>query len=63
MSMYLIWCFNDTKTEHKTPSDKEAEKIYAKAVKSGLYSSVVLRKEEKTHGYAIKFWSINDELN
>jgi len=57
MSRYLIWCFNDTRIEHKTTSEKEAKKFYEKAIKRGCYSSIVLRKEEKNHGYAIKSWS------
>jgi len=63
MSKFLIWCFNDThtiRTEEKTTSEKKAHRIYAKAVKSGLYSSVTLRKESRTHGYAIKSWSKDD---
>lgn len=63
MATYLIWCFNNTKTikhEEKTLSEKQAHKLYAKAVKSGLYSSVTMRKECQTHGYAIKSWSKDD---
>lgn len=60
MSRFLIWCFNDTRSsrkESKTSSEKEANRMYAQAVKSGLYSSVTLRREEKTYGKAIKSWS------
>lgn len=61
MSKYLIWCFNDTREEKSTSSEKEAQRFYEKAINSGLYSSVVLRKEERDHGYAIKSWSKNDD--
>lgn len=57
---YLIWCINVTKTtmtKRETFSLSAAQRIYANAVKSGIYYSVTLRKEENTRGYAIKSWS------
>lgn len=60
MSKFLVWCFNNTKdarTENKTFSEKAAQRMYCNAIKSGNYSSVVLRREERTHGYAIRSWS------
>lgn len=57
MSKYLVWCFNDIKTENKYSTEKEANEAYENAIKSRHYSSAILRKEEKTHGYAIKSWS------
>lgn len=60
MGKYLVWCFNDTRTEHKTSSEEVAQRIYDEAIKSGRFSSVTMRKEERTHGYAIKSWSVND---
>lgn len=63
MAKYLIWCFNnDTRTEYKESSKRKAERIYSQAIKSNLYSSVVLRVEKNLHGYAIKSWSKNDEI-
>ena len=55
MSKYLVLC--DAIEVMKTFSEKEAQGCYANAVKSQKYSSVVLRIEEKTHGYAVKSWS------
>ena len=58
MSKYLVWCFSgDIRKEKRSDSKREAEKVYTNAVKSGQYDSVTLRKEEKTHGHAIKSWS------
>ena len=57
---YLVMCTNhamETRTEQETLSASWAQRFYADAIKSGLYSTVVLRKEERLHGYAIKFWS------
>ena len=57
---YLILCIDNTEehlTEKKTSSASWAQRHYAKAIKSGLFSSVTLRREERTHGYAIKSWS------
>lgn len=56
MCKYLIWCFNDTRVEKRASTEKEALKIFNAAVNSGIYSSVVLRKEERTYGYALKHW-------
>ena len=58
MSKYLVWCFDDNnRTQHKASSEKEAQGFYENAIKSGCYSSVVMRREERTHGHAIKTWS------
>ena len=62
---YLIWCFNKTRTmkiEKVAFLEKEARKIYSRAVKSGCYSSVTLRVEKRNHGYAIESWSADGEL-
>lgn len=58
---YLISCFKDNhKKVKKSDTSNGAQRIYRNAVKSGLYSSVILGKEEKTHGYTIKSWSNED---
>ena len=63
MVKYLIWCFtNDTRIEYKETSKVKAERIYTQAIKSELYSSVVLRAEKKLHGYMIKYWFENDKI-
>ena len=60
MKKFYVLFFNharDTRTESKKLSEKEAERIYSDAKKSGRYSSVTLRVDEGARGYAIKSWS------
>ena len=61
MSKYLIWCFSgDTRTERKASSEKEAQRIFKKAVESGQYTSVALRKVKSTHSHLINSWSCEE---
>ena len=63
MDRYIILCFDhsrDTVTEYKTFSPREANGIYKKSIGRGCYSSVTLRIEKRTHGYALRTWSVED---
>lgn len=55
MSKYFVLC--DVVNKFDATSERGAHRIYSNAIRSGKYSSVVLRKEERSHGYAIKSWS------
>lgn len=63
MERYEILCFDHSRNkvlECTTRSWREASKIYKDAIKRGCYSSVTLRIEKRTHGYALKSWSLDD---
>ena len=58
MSKYFVLC--DVANRFDAVSERGAKRIYTNAVRSGKYSSVVLRVENRSHGYAIKSWSKDD---